>query len=87
MIQAKWIKRVVCLLVLCVGALGMVSRSYGYNALVPLMISNLSRLQSLVVELAMSDFEGAARAANSSTIRGPLNDEGFWWGIDTHMCR
>jgi cytochrome c556 len=63
MIRAKWIKRVVCSLVLCVGALGMVSRSYGYNALVPLMVSNLNRLQNLLVELAMSDFEGAAQAA------------------------
>jgi hypothetical protein len=41
----------------------MVSRSYGYNALVPLMVSNLNRLQNLLVELAMSDFEGAAQAA------------------------
>jgi hypothetical protein len=63
MIRAEWIKRVVCLFVLCVGALGMVSRSYGYNALVPLMVSNLYRLQNLLVELAMSDFEGAAQAA------------------------
>ena len=44
-------------------ALGLVSRSYGDNALVPLMVSNLNRLQNLLVEVAMSDFEGAARAA------------------------
>ena len=44
MIRAKWIKHVMWLLVLFVGGLGMVSRSYGYNALVPLMVSNLNRI-------------------------------------------
>jgi HPt (histidine-containing phosphotransfer) domain-containing protein len=45
------------------GAVGLSSQSYGYNALVLLMVSNLNRLQNLLVELAMSDFEGAAQAA------------------------
>jgi cytochrome c556 len=63
MICVQWIKRVVLLLGLCLGVLGLVSRSYGYNALVPFMVSNLNRLQNLLVELAMSDFEGVAQAA------------------------
>jgi hypothetical protein len=48
---------------LWVVALGLVSRSYGYDALVPSMASNLNRRQNLPAELAMSDFEGAGRAA------------------------
>ncbi|HXH14276.1 MAG TPA: cytochrome c [Alphaproteobacteria bacterium] len=74
MLRAKRLKRVAVLLMLCIGAIGLAPRSYGYNALVPLMISNLSRLQNLVVELAMSDFEGVAQAAkglvgNAKAIR------------------
>jgi cytochrome c556 len=63
MIRAKWSRRILFLLVLSVGAIGLSSQGYGYNALVPLMVSNLNRLQNLLVELAMSDFEGAAQAA------------------------
>lgn len=63
MTRPQWSTRVLCVLVLSVGAVGLSSQSYGYNALVPLMVSNLKRLQNLLVELAMSDFEGAAEAA------------------------
>ncbi len=74
MIRAKWSRRILSLLVLSVGAIGLSSQGYGYNALVPLVVPNLNRLQSLLVEPAMSDFEGAAQAAkgivgNAKAIR------------------
>lgn len=60
---AKRLRRVALWLVLGMAATGLASRGYGYNALVPLVISNLNRLQNLMVELAMSDFEGVTQAA------------------------
>ena len=63
MLQARWSKGVLLLLALGVGAAGLAAQVYAYNALVHLMVSNLSRLQTLVVELSMSDFEGVAQAA------------------------
>ena len=63
MLRGRRSMRMLLWLVLILGAMGLSSQSYGYNALVPLMISNLNRLQNLLVELAMSDFEGVAQAA------------------------
>lgn len=65
MMRAKWSTRILFLLGLSIGAIGLSPHTYGYNALVPLMVSNLNRLQNLLVELAMSDFEGAAQVAKS----------------------
>jgi hypothetical protein len=56
MLRAKWATRILCLLVLSIGAVGLSSQSYGYNALVPLMVSNLNRLQNLLVELGHVGF-------------------------------
>jgi hypothetical protein len=63
MIWTRRLTRVASLLAVCVGGMGLLSQTDGYNALVPLMISNLNRLQNVLVELAMSDFEGVAQAA------------------------
>jgi hypothetical protein len=70
------------LLVLSLGAIGLSSQSYGYNAFVPFMVSNLNRLQKLLVERAMSDFDGAVQAAkgiagNAKPIRDLVHLEEF----------